>query len=204
MPARSERSPFLSRIALVTPTARFPLRAPAPAAAGARLPSLASEAMRWSYVVRSRARWRDSPEANLRHQADAAATLAAFGLGDDALRAIAAAGRVVVTMPYAAEALGWEGRIFPWEFVLARATRRFRPGGAPRLTVMRQLEVRDLPPPAPRALAGRVLFVHNFPGARGRASDGEAERIRAACGLAADDTRWRLLVDPSLAELAGT
>jgi hypothetical protein len=38
--------------------------------------------MRWSYVLRSRERWRDSPDASARHQADATATLHAFGLGD--------------------------------------------------------------------------------------------------------------------------
>lgn len=81
-------------------------------------------------------------------------------------------------MPYRREAEGWEGRIFPWEYVLVAATREPRRAASdgPRpLTVIRELQVQrprgpgrwlpleheavDLPP------AGelRVLFVNTLP-----------------------------------------
>ena len=42
-------------------------------------------------------------------------------------------------MPYAAEEVGWAGRIFPWEYVIASATRRLRKMSSHHFTVMRQL-----------------------------------------------------------------
>jgi len=199
MATRTEADGFLSRIEIVTAATSYRLAAPQPAPAR----SLANEAMRWSYVLRSRERWRDSPEVAERHQADATATLNAFGLDDAALRQIAQAGRVVVTMPYESESRGWEGRIFPWEFVLSRATRRYRSGSVTGLTVMRHLDVAAAPPLPARRMAGRVLFVQSFPGALAQSYDAadEAQRVRRAFGFEAGDARWRLAVNPTLAEL---
>ena len=122
-------SSFIDRIEIVTATGRYRLGGPPVAPAGtdagsARARTLAAEAMRWSYLLRSRERWRDSADVLARHERDAGDTLHAFGLDDAALREIAVAGRVVVTMPYASEREGWDARIFPWEYVLSRATAR--------------------------------------------------------------------------------
>lgn len=206
MPPRNEADGFLPRIQIVTATRRYLLGGPGAAPAGVARPrSLANEALRWSYVLRSRERWRDMPDVADRHQADATATLAAFGLTDEALREIAQAGRVVVTMPFESESVGWEGRIFPWEFVLSRATRRYRRMGASGsgLTVMRQLDPVDAPPLPGRRMDGRVLVVQSLPGALAQAYDAgdETERVRRAFGLAGDDPRWRVAVNPTLAEL---
>jgi hypothetical protein len=212
----AERPSFLPRVEIVTAQARYPLGGapifnPANVTTtqttqttqNTRPLTLASEAMRWSYVLRSRERWRDSPEVTARHQQDATLTLNAFGLSDAALQAIAVAGRVVVTMPFESEGWGWEARIFPWEFVLSRATRRYRVGSVPGLTVMRHMTPVSQPPLPPRQMAGRVLFVQSLPGALAQDYDvaEEAERVRRACGLAADDTRWRVLANPTLDEL---
>ncbi len=210
MSERSERQNFLPRMAIVTATARHALGGPpivrptnATDGSATRPPTLASEAMRWSYVLRSRERWRDSPDASARHQADATATLHAFGLGDAAIEQIAHSGRVVVTMPFEHEAQGWEGRVFPWEFVISRATRRYRSSAHPSLTVMRHMTPASAAPLPPRTMAARVLVVHSYPGVLSLTFNGldEVDRVRRAFGMAASDPRLRVLASPSLEEL---
>ncbi|HSW06716.1 hypothetical protein [Aquabacterium sp.] len=224
MNERSDGSSFLDRMAIVTAGRRYPLSSRPLQPEGVdpasyRPASLAAEARRWSYVLRSRERWRDSADALAMHQRDAMATLNAFGLDEAAVREMAVAGHLVVEMPYEVENVGWDGRTFPWEFVLSRATRPFRRGG-PQLTVMRHLAVdagrrkgRARWPPefAPQAFSGRrlaprVLFVQSFPGALAQTYDAqqEQERMRAAFDMAADDARWRVLDTPTLDELRKT
>jgi hypothetical protein len=210
---RADGPNFLKEISIVTAAKTYKLGGPPFVAADADAPqrpmTLASEAMRWSYVLRSRERWRDDSDALALHQRDATATMHALGLSDDALREIAVAGRVVVTMPFKSEGWGWDGRIFPWEFVLARATRRYRAPGTAKLTVMRHLMVERQFPDPPRdptgklLLNGRVLFVKSLPGplAQAYAADDEAERVRAAFGLRSDDPRWGVLNNPALEDL---
>ncbi|MFN3302414.1 MAG: hypothetical protein ACK44A_01710 [Roseateles sp.] len=147
----------------------------APVRDGRSRASLAQQALRWTYLLRSRQRWVHDARAREQHQADALDTLQALGLDADAL---AREPVLVVRMPYRREAEGWEGRIFPWEYVLAAATREPRRAASdgPRpLTVIRELQLQrpgprgrwlplereavDLPP------AGelRVLFVNTLP-----------------------------------------
>lgn len=161
--------------------------------------SFASEAIRWGYVLRARARWADSGETRARHEQEAVRSLAGFGLGRDALQAIAQAGRVVVHMEYREESQGWAARIFPWEYVLAAATRAFRTDPAASFVVLRELA------PAPRALPAEatqplLLFVQSAPGRLGgvRDFDEELARIRRATG----DIRIEVLRDPTLETLA--
>jgi hypothetical protein len=77
------RQAYLKRITLVTATQRYPLGgepatpSPSPTAAdtaGAkppRRPTLASEAMRWTYVLRSRERWKGDDRAVGQHERSA-------------------------------------------------------------------------------------------------------------------------------------
>lgn len=208
MGGRRGATGFLPQISIVTPTRRYALGGAAGEAGdvvGAsgvgRAPSLAAEAMRWNAVLRGRERWRDSAEIQQRHAQDAAAVLQGFGLGPADLRELAAAERVVVEMPYRCEAEGWEGRILPWEFLLARATRAHRRADR-RMTVMRRLMV---PAPVPRVaeLAPRVLVVQARSGALAAAGDGlhTLHRLREALRLDHDDGRWQLLPAPTLAQL---
>lgn len=213
------RGPYLRRIVLVTARRRFRLGGPSialpadlpdeaaqepDAAPAARIPTLAGEAMRWTYVLRSRERWKSDAGAARRHERSAAATLHAFGLGEEPLREIARAGIVTVEMPFVSEQAGWAGRIFPWEYVIAAATRRHRSDGR-RLTVMRHLR-HGSPPPAPVAAPQpRVLFVQSQPGAIAARFDidREAEVVRRAFGLGAEagERRWRRLHSPTPAAL---
>ena len=213
MSERSERPSFLARMSIVTAGARFTLggppvqrTTPSPTSGtpASRPATLASEAMRWSYVLRSRERWRDSADISARHQLDATATLNAFGLSDNAIEQIAHAGRVVVTMPFEGETQGWEGRVFPWEYVLSRATRRYRSSAYPSLTVMRQMSPVGAPPLPARTMAARVMVVHSYPGALALNYSGqdEVDRVRRAFGMASTDPRLRVLASPSLDSLA--
>lgn len=217
MHTAGDESTFLDQVEILTAGKRYGLGANSktPATPGST-PSprrtLASEAMRWTYIIRSRERWRGNVDVRLRHAQDAADTMKAFGLDDAALAEIAAAGRVVVAIPFTTEKQGWEARIFPWEFVLSRATlnHRVQPN---RLTVMRHMRVtateRHWPPAlqprwyAGRTLGPRVMLVRSFPGALASAfnADDEGERVRSAFGLANDDPRWRVLDNPSLTDL---
>jgi len=123
------RQAYLQRIALVTATHRFalggdspewPSSADGPDAKAARKPTLASEAMRWTYVLRSRERWKGDERAVGQQERSATKTLYAFGLGDQQLRDIAVAGVVMVEMPYTTEAEGWAGRVFPWSLTTSK------------------------------------------------------------------------------------
>jgi hypothetical protein len=218
MESSEARQAYLREIVLVTATARFPLGGdpiktwasdlPAPGRTAPddeprppRRLTLAGEAMRWTYVLRSRERWKGDERALAQQQRAATETLYAFGLGEDALKSIAQAGEVMVQMPYRGEAHGWAGRVFPWEFVLASATRRHRNGK--RLTVLRHLQVDSLKVGPVGAPQPKVLFVQSRPGAIGAAYDfeDEARRVRTALGLREGSPQWKALNSPTLAEL---
>lgn len=155
---------------------------------------LAYEAMRWSFVLRARERWVDNEEARARHQEDARATLLSFGLSDEQLTAIGQSGQVVVRMAYEGEPVGWAARIFPWEYVIASATRGMRPRADQRFAVMRELfaggEAGRAPRLPPRL---RLLFVQSAPGrlADGWGFDDEYRRLGAALGEKAEILQLR-------------
>src|SRR3569623_700837 len=150
----------------------------APVAIDGKTRSLASEALRWGYVLRARERWVDSADARSRHEQDALRTLAAFGLDTAALQAIADADQVIVHMAYAQEQEGWPARVFPWEYVLLVATRSWRHARPHPFAVVRELVPRNVPS-APRTRA-RMLMVQSAPGRRqdGGDFDDELARLR--------------------------
>jgi hypothetical protein len=221
MDAIDSRDAFLQRIAIVTASGRYalggpsqlPVATPPPRSTESepdpatskpgRTPSLASEAMRWTYVLRSRERWKSDVRAVGRHERSAMDTMLGFGLSEAQLKEIATAGVAMIEMPFASEAEGWAGRVLPWEFVLASATRRFRNGK--RISVVRYLAVVDKPAGPVRPPAPRMLFVQSLPGviASIYRIDPEPELVRHA--LALDKPKggasWRLLKSPTLAEL---
>lgn len=178
-----------------------------PPSADARA-ALAREAMRWTYVLRSRRRWVGGRRARERNEEEARATLEALGLGRTRQDALASAGRIVVRMPYVGEGVHWESRIFPWEYLLAAATReqRLRGGGGGRpspLTVMRELQPQPARPlPGPQALfAGGLaaFFVECLPSELREhwLLDNELMRLRAVLPQA----DWQVLAYPTLDEL---
>jgi hypothetical protein len=164
---------------------------------------LENEALRWTYVLRSRERWLTNRSTQEQHEEQARRTLGSFGIGESDLAEIAAAGVVIVRMPFRSEAVGWEGRVFPWEYVLAAATRRHRvlPDGLgrSRITVMRELtgpiRVRiQARPPA------RFLFVQSAPGELQDRWDfsRERDRLRRAVDNALE---FEVIENPTPAEL---
>jgi hypothetical protein len=175
--------------------------------------AVAREAMRWTYVLRSRRRWVSDPAAREQNELAAHDALAQIGLDERALEQLAAADRAVVRIPWTGdESLHWESRILPWEYVLAAATRRHRlkdsRNGRPRqLTVMRELRLLtqpEPPPPPPETLfAGDVkgLIVECLPPELREHWElaGEHERLRKALPQA----RWRVLSWPTPQELTG-
>lgn len=178
---------------------------------------LEAQAMRWSYVLRTRERWLGKSGASQEHEDDAVRTLLDFGIDDAALQHIAAASRVVVRMPYRAEGEGWAGRVFPWEYVIAAATRRHRRAQGHHLTVMRELQPAhaDRPPWEPSGSERTLLFVQCAPGGLRQQWDfsGELARLRRAlAGIRVEvltDPTWEQLHDrvrdlrPDLVHLSG-
>jgi hypothetical protein len=117
-------------------------------------------AMEWTYVVRNRQRWRTEDKSSASINNRARKQLTDLGLPVVAFAAIAECGVVEVAVPFDEEKSGWEARIFPWEFVIAAATRELRQGRA--LTVSRVLSVspkRSIRNPVPT----KVLYVESAP-----------------------------------------
>jgi hypothetical protein len=177
--------------------------------------SMAQQALRWTYVLRSRQRWVREAKMREQHQQEAVATLMALGLGEADIRALGEASTLVVRVPFRHEALLWEGRIFPWEYLLAAATRVQRRAAGERsrpLTVMRELQVqhevegdwRPVPRPAvvmPAARDFRVLFVNTLPVELCERWTVDAELRNLAAALPAAVPAPRVLNFPSLEEL---
>jgi hypothetical protein len=117
-------------------------------------------AMEWTYVVRNRQRWRTEDKSAASINNRARKQLTDLGLPVVAFAAIAECGVVEVVVPFDEEKSGWEARIFPWEFVIAAATRELRQGRV--LTVSRVLDTprrTSSASPAPK----RVLYVESAP-----------------------------------------
>jgi hypothetical protein len=67
--------------------------------------SMAQQALRWTYVLRSRQRWVRDAKAREQHQIDARETLRILGLDAAALQALGQASTLVVRVPFQHEAL---------------------------------------------------------------------------------------------------
>lgn len=211
MPDTAGTDPVLASICLVIPGRTIWLGGRPEDVPPGRLDS---EAMRWTYVLRARERWLGSSDASARREEQATLTLKGFGLADAELEALARAPRVVVRMPYASEHEGWQGRIFPWEYLLAKATRRYRNVGNHHFTVMREL-VSTRPGTWREPRQRSLLYVQSAPGGLREAWDFSAEtrRLKRALGgielIELKDPSWQQLHDvvkqrkPDLIHLSG-
>jgi hypothetical protein len=170
-----------------------------PLARGEAARRLATQAQRWSYVLRARQRWADSAEARARHEQDAERTLLALGLAPADLDAIAQAPQAIVHAAYADETGSWPARIFPWEYVISAATRRRRAGGDPPFVVLRELFPAHPAPAGPTAPT--LLYVQSTPGRLREGWDFDDELARVHRALAGAG-RLEVLRDPSLEDLA--
>lgn len=164
--------------------------------------SFAYEALRWTYVLRARERWIDNEEARSKHQEDAREALFAFGLTEAELQQIGRAEQVVVCMDYHGEERDWPARIFPWEYVIASATRPYRARPEHRFAVMRELFPRGkAAAPTKVGKKPKCLYVQSAPGrlAEGWGFDDEFKRLQAGLGTGCE---VRLLANPTLQQLA--
>lgn len=174
--------------------------------------AIAREALRWTYLLRSRRRWVADQRARERNEAEARQALKDIGVSDSDFDALAHADTLVVRVPWTGnEAMHWESRIFPWEYVLAAATRdkrlqhsKDRDGRPSPLSVMRELQRQPLQAPVALAPAAgaplKALFVACVPSelARHWSVDNEFQRLTE---VLPEDTQWRQLRYPSLDDL---
>jgi hypothetical protein len=103
--------------------------------------NLQHEALRWSYALRNRERWNTQKDALQTQQTEIRKLAAELGLRPHHLDRISKAGIVEVDIPWFSDSVGWDLRIFPWEFMLATATLEGRWRSDQSLTVVRHLRV---------------------------------------------------------------
>lgn len=161
--------------------------------------SLRATAYRWNYALRNRKRWTNRGDSAERQQDEVEELVRTFGLDPATLNRIADAGLVEVSMPFEAEARGWEYRIFPWEYILAAATRERRRALDKDFTVVRTLRRPERHDPRQKPT---LLYVESAPVrplADGYDFSSERAMVRTAARHA--DLRIEELVNPTLARL---
>ena len=163
---RKHRLP--QEVRLVTPAGPVAVAWPKPGSGD--VAKLQQQAMKWTHVVRNRARWIGTPSLADQHDANARQFLERLGITEPQRRQVAESGVVRVDIPYIEEEHGWEARILPWEFILSAGTRDLRTGP---LIVSRSL----LRGGVIGAVAySKVLFVESAPGRLSQDWDFEDER----------------------------
>jgi len=170
-------------------------------------------ALQWSYVLCNRRRWNTSDLTRDEQSQRALKQLEKIGLTKEQLHRIAEFELVEVGIPYVSEKQGWEGRIFPWEYMLSAATRSFRDGKP--LIVTRHLDRKKSTPEPRKVKKSKVLIVESAPGdLRGRFNfDSERNLVKVGLALpgieiSEDETRDKLrdriaTYDPDVIHLSG-
>ncbi len=189
-PKQTSGASGVTGITFRTPTRTFSLNPPQDEARATK--ELQRAAMQWTYVLRNRERWSALPVSAKRQAERARVLLKDLGMSEADLQAIATDRVVEVAVPYARETDNWEARIFPWEFVLAGATREARHGEA--LTVMRRLVSQSSV--APVRVPQRVLYVQSAPGKLRDLYDFDTERKLVRSNLRAKE--WEELLSPTI------
>lgn len=161
--------------------------------------SLQEAAMRWSYVLRNRRRWTSRGAAFDRQREEVQQLVRQMGLSANDLADIAEATLVEVSIPFLGERRGWEQRIFPWEFMLAAATRERRLASAGHdFTIVRQLRR----PAEEERQRAALLYVQSAPTrALREVYDFEAERSLVQRAAATNGLPFVELINPTLAQL---
>jgi hypothetical protein len=152
-------------------------------------------AIRWSYILSRRSRWRTRPEVTIQNGAYSELVKAMEKV--DLKPLMKGASLLQINVPYATEEIGWEGRIIPWEYLLANAANML--GNDERLTIVRHLDrAGDQIPWDPEC---RVLFVQCAPGpfAKLYPCDSEFERLEQKF-----QGRVEKCLNPTLTELRKT
>lgn len=182
-------------VRLATPTGAIAVAWPKPGTD--KVKELQRQAIRWTHVVRNRARWIGTPSLAKQQDENARAFLASLGIKGAQREQLALAGNVRVSILYTEEQHGWEARILPWEFLLSAGTRDLRTGS---LVVSRSLlqERRA----ARRHAYRKVLFVESSPGRLSQDWDFKDERRLVKQYAGKDAKQFELLESPTRAQLA--
>ncbi len=153
-------------------------------------------AMQWSYIVRNRRRW-SGRESLVREQASRTQRLLLedFNIGSEELSALAKSRVAQVVIPYQGEEIGWEMRVFPWEFVLSVATRGLRRGEP--LTIMRRLARATSTSRQPVRHPKSILYVESAPGPLAQEYSFDSERALVQATIGSDAVSWHELKNPT-------
>jgi hypothetical protein len=90
---------------------------------------LQEAALRWTYVLRSRKRWAGAAGVDDDRAANAVDQLTEFGVTEAQIATMGKSSQIEVRVDgQRSESDTWAARIFPWEFVIAGATRPWRQG----------------------------------------------------------------------------
>lgn len=119
-------------------------------------------AMYWEYVLRNRIRWAQDPNTLQAVSIRALDALDKLGIDDAKLTEIAKAGVVEIEIPFtsAHEEIGWELRVFPWEFMLFTGTASKRTSS---IIVTRHVCCTERAEAAPRT-PKKLMVVESAPG----------------------------------------
>jgi hypothetical protein len=120
-------------------------------------------AMQWTYVLRNRRRWATQESVRDEQSRRSRKLFEEFGVATNELKMLAESEVVEVSIPFQSEALGWEARIFPWEYMLTAATREYRGGRA--MIVVRHLDRAGGSAPRRTPDLKKVLYVESAPSA---------------------------------------
>lgn len=164
---------------------------------------LQQAAMQWSYIVRNRRRWADVDELRADQAARSKKLMEEFGLAQEKLARIVAPGLVEISIPYVTEEVGWEARVFPWEYMLTAAARLVR---SETPLVVRHLRCSGERAKARPERPHKLLIVESAPGKLKSLYTFDSERalVTASLGKRADDPSLQLLVNPTRADLENT
>lgn len=162
-------------------------------AGGSRVRQLA---MKWTYVLRNRARWGRSQGTIASIELDAQQAFRELGVNENQIRQLAGAGLIQVTIPYRDTDYCWEGRVMPWEFLITSATRPFRRAS---ITVVRHLMMEAAAKPHKFTEPKSVLFVQSDPGELKGLFTFENERRLVSSSLAIPELP--ALIRPTIQEL---
>lgn len=89
-------------------------------------PPMQEAALEWSRIVRNRLRWAAQADGRVDQARRSRVLLDSLGVNLGAIDQFAEAGVIQVSIPFEEEDVGWEARIFPWEYVLSAAIRGTR------------------------------------------------------------------------------
>ena len=150
----------------------------------------------YNHIAVNRRRWTSLPNAVARQASDAVDFLWALNAHPNRLIEIADAGLVEVVIDSASDTHG-RVRSFPWEFVVAAATRRYR-HGRPLTVARRLLPERSRVKVRPKEKA-RALYVESAPGQLAGFYSFESERALVKGAL--PDCDWKEVINPTAERL---